>query len=298
MVIIVSKEGQLANRILHASSFIVNAEEHHYRVIHLFFDDFYSFFSESFDKKNTPLRFLSKKTTRSVKLFQKAVTILIKGLLKLKITQLPFLRIIKYEGYEQGAIPFDLNNKTFLDKAKSKLVFVYGWAFRDFLNQEKYKKLLIDTWTPNRAFRENIEKYYNKYKKGHDVLIGVHIRGGDYKKFEGGKWYYTAEQYYTKMKELASLKVFEGKKLSFIICTNEKNILLPATQNFSVLNEERHFVEDLYLLAKCDYIIGPPSTFSLWASFYGSKPLYMIRDLETNITDEIFKKNSEIQKKL
>jgi hypothetical protein len=86
--------------------------------------------------------------------------------------------------------------------------------------------------------------------------------------------------------------------LSFIICTNEKNILLPATQNFSVLNEERHFVEDLYLLAKCDYIIGPPSTFSLWASFYGSKPLYMIRDLETNITDEIFKKNSEIQKKL
>jgi hypothetical protein len=51
MVIIVSKEGQLANRILHASSFIVNAEEHHYRVIHLFLMIFILFFPKVLTRK-------------------------------------------------------------------------------------------------------------------------------------------------------------------------------------------------------------------------------------------------------
>jgi len=39
-----------------------------------------------------------------------------------------------------------------------------------------------------------------------------------------------------------------------------------------------HFIEDLYTLASCDYIIGPPSTFTMWASFYGRVPLYKIID--------------------
>lgn len=34
--------------------------------------------------------------------------------------------------------------------------------------------------------------------------------------------------------------------------------------------------EDLFSLSKADYIIGPPSTFSAWASLYGTVPLYFI----------------------
>jgi len=33
---------------------------------------------------------------------------------------------------------------------------------------------------------------------------------------------------------------------------------------------------DLYALAKCDYILGPLSSYSQWASFYGNKPLYQL----------------------
>ena len=119
-------------------------------------------------------------------------------------------------------------------------------------------------------------------------MIGVHIRRGDYKRFEGGKWFYTPEQYYEKMKELSALKMFEGKKIAYVICTNEKNISFPAEGNFTIFNERRHFVEDLYLLSKCDYIMGPPSTFSGWASFYGEVPLYMLKEINTRISDEIF----------
>jgi len=96
------------------------------------------------------------------------------------------------------------------------------------------------------------------------------------------------------MKELAMLERFRDKKIAFVICTNEKNISLSSAGNFTVYNEERHFIEDMYLLSRCDHIIGPPSTFSIWASFYGCTPLYMIGELETKITDEIFKTNSKI----
>jgi hypothetical protein len=33
----------------------------------------------------------------------------------------------------------------------------------------------------------------------------------------------------------------------------------------------------MYALASCDYIVGPPSTFSLWASFYGQVPLCFLQ---------------------
>ena len=294
MVIIVSKEGQLANRILHASSFMVNAQEHRYRVLHLFFDDYYSFFSESLSSNKIPIRFLGKKSSWLVSSFQKLVTFGLKVFLKLGITKLPFFEIVRYEGYHQELKPFDLNDEKFVKKARSKLILAHGWAFRDPENFKKHRPLLLNAWMPNKHYHDNTEQYFNKYKTGNDLLIGVHLRGGDYRNFEGGKWYYSPDQYYEKMKEVATLEIFRNKRIAFVICTNEKDVSLPSAGNFSVFNEERHFMEDLYLLAKCDYIIGPPSTFSIWASFYGNKPLYMIREQETKITDEIFNTNAEI----
>jgi hypothetical protein len=35
---------------------------------------------------------------------------------------------------------------------------------------------------------------------------------------------------------------------------------------------------DLHALARCDYIFGPQSTFPQWASFYGNKPLLLLKD--------------------
>ena len=34
-------------------------------------------------------------------------------------------------------------------------------------------------------------------------------------------------------------------------------------------------IGDLYSLAACDYIIGPPSTYTQWASFYGQVPRFV-----------------------
>jgi hypothetical protein len=48
-------------------------------------------------------------------------------------------------------------------------------------------------------------------------------------------------------------------------------------------------VGDLYALAQCDYIFGPVSTFSQWASFYGNKPLLHLENHEAQVEREQFR---------
>lgn len=294
MVIIVSREGQLGNRIIHASSFIANAKENNYKVVHLFFDDYYRFFSERLHLRKKIINFWGKRRAIPIIFFQNLVTLFVKTLSKLKIKKLPFFELIEYNFYEQGSKEFNLNDQEFIKKAKSKIVLVYGWLFRDPVNIKKHKSLILETWVPNEKHISNIEKYYQNYKRAHDLLIGVHIRRGDYEKFEGGKWFYSPEQYLAKMKEVACLEKFRSKRIAFVICSNE-NVSLFNTEKFSVFIDERHFVEDAYLLSKCDYIIGPPSTFTIWASFFGDVPLYMLDNISYTITDEIFEKNAQVR---
>ena len=45
----------------------------------------------------------------------------------------------------------------------------------------------------------------------------------------------------------------------------------------------------MYSLAECDYIVGPPSTFSTWASFYGNVPIYRITDPSAEFSIADFK---------
>ena len=75
--------------------------------------------------------------------------------------------------------------------------------------------------------------------------------------------------------------LFPGKKVGFIVCSNvAQSIMDPLLP--VVYPGPGQPVEDLYALAACDYIIGPPSTFSRWASFYGKTPLWEMRDADSS----------------
>jgi hypothetical protein len=63
--------------------------------------------------------------------------------------------------------------------------------------------------------------------------------------------------------------------VGFLICSNEA-INATMYQGLTVCFGTGDPVEDLYCLSACDYIIGPPSSFSAWAAFYGDKPIRWI----------------------
>lgn len=172
----------------------------------------------------------------------------------------------------------------------SKKHIIQNWYFRNYSDFIKYQEQVRQFFTPKEIYiseaREKIKSLRNEY----DILIAVHIRRGDYKTFQGGIFYYTDNQYLEWIKKTYSIFRSEGK-IIFIVFSNDQidfnNSDIEA--NFFV----SHFsaIEDQFLMSECDYIMGPPSTFSWWSSFMGGKPYCVINNADISIEKRYFNKS-------
>lgn len=110
------------------------------------------------------------------------------------------------------------------------------------------------------------------------AYVGIHIRRGDYRQFRGGAYHYPAETYRRVMSAIESLVRHRDpeKTVRFLLCSDEP-VDIVAFAGFSTLTLRGGILHDLYGLARCDLIAGPPSTFSQWASFYGGVPHWTAR---------------------
>src|SRR5207247_2609780 len=103
--------------------------------------------------------------------------------------------------------------------------------------------------------------------------------------WRGGKYFFAIEQYTAWMRELAAQ--FASAGVSFLVCSDETRN--PAEfPGLTVGCGTDSPVGDLYALARCDYILGPPSTFSQWASFYGNKPLLQVKEAGAQVERQKF----------
>lgn len=130
------------------------------------------------------------------------------------------------------------------------------------------------------------------------VYVGVHVRRGDYATFSNGCYFYEIDYYYHLMDMLYKQISSMNKRVRFLICSNE-NFDVSSEQLLSKVSftdqdiirfNPSSAIIDLYALSQCDYIFGPPSTFSQWASFYGENKLCFIKDKNLdNLSLESFK---------
>ena len=290
MLIFCNKCGQLGNRLFAFAHLIANAATNDYLVINLSFDEYARFFettgNDLFCRYPARRSWVVSDSLRSALfVFNKVIFKLLRitnfhrsYLHHLEVADLP-----EYKFREEKF--FDMNNSKFVDEATRKAIFVFGRFFRDYSNMERQQSLIREYFRPNIEIRRHIDSCYKRIKKTADIVVGVHIRKGDYKEFSDGKYFYPDEVYFQVMSQL--VKERRDKKVTFAICSNEAiNV-----KNFYPLNVflgPGHFVEDIFFLAECDYILGPPSTFTQWASFYGNKPLYQLKDVTDNVDFDKF----------
>ena len=128
---------------------------------------------------------------------------------------------------------------------------------------------------PLNVYQEKATQLVTKIKSQTDVLVGVHMRQTDYKEFVGGRFFYSLEQYLMKMLEIRDL--YHPRRCSFLICSDAQweGNLKPGLAYFSGPGT---LVGDLMALSKCDLILGPPSTFSGWAAWYGKVPIHFLEN--------------------
>ena len=164
-----------------------------------------------------------------------------------------------------------------------------GWTTRtDTRYLTQTKKDLQRIFRPKDAIMNKAEELIEKMKQTSDLVVGVHIRRGDYATWNDGRFFYELEEYHQFMLRVQEL--YKDHRVSFFVSSNE-NFSLDIfkrceCQRFG--KDPSGAILDLYTLSICDRIIGPFSSYSRWASFIGKVPLCFLENKDQQFTKDSF----------
>jgi Glycosyl transferase family 11 len=286
MIIITKPFGQLSNRVWLFANLMAHAIEHNYTLYNPAFQAYSAYFdkTDNNDFGKYPIYVKFSKYTFWHKAIYKIIRVIqnFQNQLGWSKSLLCTTYSIHYNNLKTPF--FDVNQSCFSQVAKKKIVLLEGWPLRSAELLEKHGDIVRNFFTPKDIFVEKAQTYIKNIKKKNRPIIGVHIRRGDYQTFRNGMWCYNNSQYYHIMQTINYL--FEQnyhQHCDFIIVSNS-TIDLNDFKNLSVSWANEQDIVEQTILSMCDYIVGPPSTFSMWASFFGKKPLYIIENVAHNIT--------------
>ncbi len=290
MIVIVDKSGQLANRLFVFATFVAFSIEYKVKLANPSFDEYAQYFT-----------YFSTSNRCQFPAVKKLILVPVNNLFRHFIFKVNhyLYRVLTESGLESSPLhliheiksdPVDLSSDFFVALAKQQsFLLCKGWLYRDNKNFLKQEHAIREIFKPLPIFQAQVDQVIQeaRQKRFGSLVIGVHIRRGDYKAFEGGKYYYDVDIYLTVMKKVELF--FSPRQVTFIICSNERQDI-SNFDGFDVVLGGHHLVTDLYTFAACDYLIGPPSTYTMWASFYGNIPLCMIEEPQQSINEKTFKK--------
>ena len=176
-------------------------------------------------------------------------------------------------------------------------VVAEGWFVHWFDLFLKYKQDIIQLFEFNNEVKQAVDAQLAPLPEC-DIRLGVHIRRGDYRRWHGGRYFYTDEQYISYIRQFLALH--PDKRVSIFVCGNDPEL---DTEKFStslcaqngsepkpvtVIFPNGNPGEDLCLLSRCDYLMGAPSTFTLVASMYHDTPLCWMMDATQPLTPSSF----------
>ena len=161
---------------------------------------------------------------------------------------------------------------------RHKHIVVSGWNVRFYDLFLKYRSEICDLFTIDDIYTNTVREKMLKAEGGDNnvVRLGVHIRRGDYAQWKDGIYCYDDETYARYINRFAALH--DGEDIHVFLSTNDPDVVEEKYQEMCP-NVHIHYLrgnspQDLFMLSECDYVIGPPSTFSLVAIMYRDIPLY------------------------
>jgi hypothetical protein len=179
-------------------------------------------------------------------------------------------------------------------------IVVSGWNVRFYDLFLKYRKDICDLFTiddeytePVRTKMQEAEKTASPHLPPSTIRLGVHIRRGDYADWQDGKFLFDDDTYASHINRFAA--IHQNEDIHVYLSTNDPAVSEETYQRLCPTVHIHHLhgnaPEDLFMLSECDFLIGPPSTFSLVAAMYRDIPLYrMDSSDETAMTTEAFQR--------
>jgi hypothetical protein len=163
-------------------------------------------------------------------------------------------------------------------RSKANIIFIRN---KEYVKHDaavtEFQEQIRHLFRPKQVYVEKVTQLMAEQRGKFDVVVGVHIRRSDYRKFRRGAYYFDDATYCTYMADLEQELQTAGKSVVFLLCSDEPLQLAHFSKFNTFQINHKSDIEDLYALSLADYMMGAPSTFSMWASFYGKVPLRMLQ---------------------
>ena len=279
MTIISYNHGRLSNQLFGMSHFLAFAIKNNLKIQCPSFVPYAPYFE---------LRKPTLACPDQIKVGSAALRLLLKFSLPL-LRKRPISRYYTFQEILPYGQPIPLENLNLINQPNSpRYNILTGWGYSFFPGFIEYQDTLRKFFSPKEHIKQNYEKLIKRLKSEDSLLVGIHIRKGDYKKWRNGKYFYEDYVYLRIMKEIMfQIKSTYGLSTKFLICSDatiDKNFQNEFDVSFGLGKS----IEDLFSLSLCDLLIGPPSTYSLWASFYGKVPIVHIKSQNNPISLDNF----------
>ena len=199
-----------------------------------------------------------------------------------------FLKLPKGWGWYKHLTWKVTHNKTW-DRIFNFFGCIKGWSTRNdtrYLAQTMPE--LKQIFKPKEEIMQKAEHMVANLRNKSDLVLGVHIRRGDYATWHEGRFFYELEDYHQFMLRIQQL--YKDRRISFFVSSNEDFSLdiFEGCHCRRFEEEPSGAILDLYTLSLCDRIIGPFSSYSRWASFIGEVPLCFLETKEQQFTEDSF----------
>ena len=266
MILLLWKEyGQLGNRLFTFSNLLAFTLENDFKLYNLSFSRYSSYFYY-FTNSQIPSWPNNKAWFSNSNIFAFKP---LHGLVRYLLQKRRFLDFLRYFGFLYEASDLcELKEKDidmrYFNPFKGLVVWS-AWNLHFDILRQKHRPSLVKIFRPSLEIEAYIDKLFASISST-CYFVGVHIRRGDYESYLDGRYFFSFDQYRHLMDHIQAM--LSGKSVHFIVASNER---VPSSlfSNLPITILSGTEIHDLYSLARCNLIVGPPSTFADWASFYG-----------------------------
>jgi hypothetical protein len=137
------------------------------------------------------------------------------------------------------------------------ITYVKGWYFR---NRETFDR---DKSYYALEFNKKLQKE-DYYENSAVLKVALHIRRGDYEFFQEGRYFLNDNQYITALNNVLS---DINEPFEIIVFGNDPKLNrdIYSSIGYHISFSDGSIYQDYYRMSKCKILIGPSSTFSIWA---------------------------------
>jgi Glycosyl transferase family 11 len=154
-----------------------------------------------------------------------------------------------------------------------------GFNFCEWQLVLKHWPIIRERLQIHPRYQERGQAFIQPLRHQYSLLIGVMVRQGDYRTWAAGRYFFETSQYADWMTQALRLfPEYAPTEICFVLASDEPQQMssfpdLSVYFTTGIAGQGGHYIESFVELSLCDYLLTPPSTFSMWAALLGDVPI-------------------------